>query len=117
MILSVAVPYNYFKYMREFHEFLKQNPDVPSITLTYEDLHSHPVDNVKRLAKFIGVECTDEQAKKVMETCSFDNMKKADVEFKEKRQNFEIFRKGDMPLFECFDNTNISINHKCYPYG
>ena len=49
MILSVAVPYNYFKYMREFHEFLKQNPDVPSITLTYEDLHSHPVENVKRL--------------------------------------------------------------------
>ena len=101
----VSVPYNYFKYMREFHDFLKQNPGIPSITLTYEDLHSHPVDNVKRLAKFIGVECTDEQAKNVMETCSFDNMKKAEIELKEKalydkeEGKSQIFRKGSRNLF------------------
>jgi len=110
MIRFISVPYNYFRYMKEFHEFLKQNPDVPSITLAYEDLHSHPVDNVKRLAKFIGVECTDEQAKKVMETCSFDNMKKAEVEFKEKafydkeEGKSHIFRKGD----NCFLNVEYT---------
>jgi len=61
---------------------------------------------VKRLAKFIGVECTDEQAKHVMETCSFDNMKKAEIELKEKalydkeEGKSQIFRKGS--LLVCF---------------
>jgi len=55
---------------------------------------------VKRLAKFIGVECTEEQAKKVRETCSFENMKKAEVTIKEKilydkeEGKSQIFRKG-----------------------
>ena len=112
----VSVPYNYFKYLREFHDFLKQNPTIPSITLTYEDLHSHPVDNVKRLAKFIGVECTDEQAKHVMETCSFDNMKKAEIELKEKalydkeEGKSKIFRKGS--LLVCFFYILLSYDFK-----
>ena len=58
---------------------------------------------MKKLANFLGVECTDERAKKVMETCSFENMKKADVEFKEKmfydkddkdKKGSGVYRKG-----------------------
>jgi len=108
LLFTILVPYNYFRYIKEFHEFLEQNPDIPSITLTYEDLHIHPINNIKRLAKFIGVECTDEQAHTVKEICSFENMKKADIEFKEKvvfdekdksDEPFGIYRKGDIPVY------------------
>jgi len=71
---------------------------------------------VKRLAKFIGVECTDEQAKHVMETCSFDNMKKAEIELKEKalydkeEGKSQIFRKGS--LLVCFFYILLSYDFK-----
>lgn len=53
------------------------------------------------MAKFLGIEKSEEEIKAVVETCSFDNMKKADAELKEdfpsKTDNegkSSIFRKG-----------------------
>jgi len=54
---------------------------------------------VKRLATFIGVECTDERAKQVVDTCSFENMKKAEANFKEDFNEQMKPEKGDSHIF------------------
>lgn len=71
--------------------------------MTYEDLSHHPTDNVKRLARFLGLDCSDEKIAEVVKSCSFDNMKKADAEFKEefkgkrsKDGESAVFRKGQI---------------------
>lgn len=61
----------------------------------------HPDENVKKLASFLGLNLSDEKISEVVKTCSFENMKKVDAEFKEefpgrRTEDGEsaIFRKG-----------------------
>lgn len=95
------LPYNFFKYIKEFDLFLKNNPEIPSVTLTYEDLFHEPHIQCRRLAEFVGKDFPDEEIQKVVKTCHFDNMKKADTNFKEDYFDLKggdgqsiIFRKG-----------------------
>lgn len=46
--------------------------------ITYEDLKEKPLDVMKTLCEFIGLECTEEQMKSAINYSSFDNMKKID---------------------------------------
>lgn len=103
LLFTLLDPYNFFKYIREFDDFLNTNVNIPRIIMTYEDLSHHPTDNVKRLARFLGLDCSDEKIAEVVKSCSFDNMKKADAEFKEefkgkrtKDGESAVFRKGQI---------------------
>ena len=77
---------------------------------------------MKRIAEFIGVECTDEHAQHVVEMCSFDNMKKADEHFKEafmKEMQPEegvstIYRKGLLQLMKTYICNGISRYTKIF---
>ncbi|MFP3937824.1 MAG: sulfotransferase domain-containing protein [Phycisphaerae bacterium] len=45
------------------------------LTLRYEDLSADPVGQLARLLSFVGVECSDERLKEVVELCSADRMR------------------------------------------
>lgn len=99
--LFLGPPYNFFKYLKEFDQFLKNNPEIPSLILTYEDLFHEPHKQVRRLAEFVGKDCSDQEIAEAVKACSFDNMKEADAYFKEefmmsksKDGESSIFRKG-----------------------
>lgn len=64
-------------------------------------MNHRPLENVRRLAEFLGLKRSDENIASIVRTCSFDNMKKADLEFKDdfpgrrtKDGESAIFRKG-----------------------
>ncbi|KAH3739273.1 sulfotransferase 1B1-like [Dreissena polymorpha] len=67
-----------FSYIREFEE--KMNSESDKICLVmYEDLKMNGVQEIQRLARFLGVDATEEFCKTVHDACSFRN-------FAEKRE-------------------------------
>lgn len=105
LIFTIFVaPYNFFKYLKDFDTFLRENPDIPSIQLSYERLSNAPREEVKRLAEFIGILASNEKIAETVDICRFDNMKNADANFKdqlkrpptERKTPRETYRKGKL---------------------
>ncbi|XP_025090205.1 sulfotransferase 1A3-like isoform X2 [Pomacea canaliculata] len=72
---------NYFEHLKQVHKFTQENPDVPLLSLSFEDMKKNPVDNVKKLAKFLGIDLPDTVYENIAEACSFQNLKR-NAEFK-----------------------------------
>lgn len=102
----ISVQVNIFEYLRQFKKFLEQNPDIPSIVLSYEDLTEDPCGQIRRLAEFVGVKCSQEQIAHIADACSFDNMKKA-INTGRKKDNPSVYRKGWWSYFFFFFKTQL----------
>lgn len=114
--LLTSEPYNFFKYAREFDTFIKQNKELPTFQITYESLFHDTKSQVQRLADFLEVDCSEEKVVQVVEMCSFENMKKADGNFKENvideitgGVTSSIYRKG---ITCCFDDRRFVLHYQ-----
>ncbi|KAG9140744.1 hypothetical protein Leryth_006936 [Lithospermum erythrorhizon] len=95
-----VVPFGpFFDHALQFwNESLKQPQKI--LFLKYEDLKSNPIDQVKKLADFLGRPFeNDEKAKEVLERCSLDRLKNLEVNKNGidpwvKMQNSSFFRLG-----------------------
>lgn len=88
---------NYFSYAKQWENAI-QNSAAPIHVIYYEDLKSETFSELKRLAKFLGVDVEDSTLKEIAENCQFDVMKKkypveekGGIHFKE---GTGFFRKG-----------------------
>ncbi|XP_012946645.1 sulfotransferase 6B1 [Aplysia californica] len=84
-----------FDYWREFEEGLKQNPQIPHIILSFEDLKKNPLSERHRLAKFLGRSYDDEFIEQVAEATSIDNMRREKEGPKDEKGSI-YYRKGEI---------------------
>ncbi|XP_046542788.1 sulfotransferase 1C2-like isoform X2 [Haliotis rubra] len=95
----------YADYVKDWLQVKQDNPDLPVLTLFYENLKKDPVRNIKTVADFIGVSVSDELCEQIAEACSFKKLRTADTDLKEhvvtapenwKEGHKGIFRKGEV---------------------
>ncbi|XP_076472885.1 sulfotransferase 1C2-like [Babylonia areolata] len=66
----------YFDYLKRMNDFVTDNPDVPVLTVSFEDMKKNPADKVKELARFLELDVPDSVCEEIEVACRFDNMKK-----------------------------------------
>ncbi|XP_048257027.1 sulfotransferase 1C2-like isoform X2 [Haliotis rufescens] len=87
----------YADYVKDWQQVKQDNPDLPFLTLFYENLKEDPVKNIKTVAEFIGESVTDELCQQIAEACSFKKLKVAATEVKEELPNSnrsEVWKEG-----------------------
>ncbi|KAK3588699.1 hypothetical protein CHS0354_028910 [Potamilus streckersoni] len=90
---------NYLEYVVEWEKAMEERPEIH---LTYyEDLKTNCIEEVRKLALFLGITCTDDLIRRISDKCNFEQMKDdKDNHIPEEvrkaifRENFSIFRKG-----------------------
>ncbi|XP_053384469.1 sulfotransferase 1A1-like isoform X2 [Mercenaria mercenaria] len=93
--------YPWYKYVKEWERFTKTHPEQ-ILNLYFEDMKEDPVREIKKIDKFLGTGRSDELIQQIAQACHFDNLKKADLEIKEKehmtqgRKPSIMFRKGEV---------------------
>lgn len=88
----------YFRYVRGWEEAV-QSAVLPVHVIYYEDLKSDTLKEIKRLAKFLGVNHTDSFLEEISANCQFDVMKSkyTDEPFTDSvkfKHGMHFFRKG-----------------------
>ncbi|XP_046542798.1 sulfotransferase 1B1-like [Haliotis rubra] len=74
---------DYVDFVKDWLHVKQDNPDLPMLTMFYENLKKDPVKEIKAVAEFLGVTVTDELCEQIAEACSFKKLKAADKEVKE----------------------------------
>lgn len=89
---------SWFDYVKNWENVIKQEKDYPVHLINYEDLKENGFEEVKKLAKFLGVEEDIQLFKSIYEVCQFDNLKKKKDEIEEldywKNSTPGMYRKG-----------------------
>ncbi|XP_025090203.1 sulfotransferase family cytosolic 1B member 1-like [Pomacea canaliculata] len=94
-----------FSYLRQFHDFTQENPNIPALSISYEDMKRSPSDKIKQIAEFLEVPASQQLCEEIAEACSFQNMKKQDVnkaviEFTKQKNiphpKLNMYRKGEV---------------------
>ena len=86
----------------DYHYISWKKIDVPKIIIKYEDLINDPKKNILKIKKFLSselkiqIDIDDQKVKNILNTTSFDNMKKNEEKygFSEATKNSDFFRKG-----------------------
>ncbi|XP_067648886.1 sulfotransferase 1A1-like [Haliotis asinina] len=82
---------SWIDYILDWEKVKQDNPDLPVLTLFYEDIKEDQMREMRRICEFLGVERTDEFLSKVCDNTTIASMrtlkKRADSEIK-------VFRKG-----------------------
>ncbi|XP_067680695.1 sulfotransferase 1C2-like [Haliotis asinina] len=96
---------DYVDYVKDWLQVKQDNPDLPILTLFYENLKQDPVKNIRTVADFLGVTVSDELCEQIAEACSFKKLKSANTEVKEHVTNASnmwkeghqgVYRKGEV---------------------
>ncbi|XP_067680681.1 sulfotransferase 1B1-like [Haliotis asinina] len=74
---------DYVDYVKDWLQVKEDHPDLPMLTLFYENLKRDPVKNIRTVADFLGVSVTDELCERIAEACSFKKLKTANTEVKQ----------------------------------
>ncbi|XP_060086371.1 sulfotransferase 1A1-like [Ylistrum balloti] len=97
LFMSEVVPHNtWSQYMRGWETDLDTNPDIPRHIIYYEDLKQNPVQEVKKLASYLNVTCTDSFVQDVVDKCSFVNLKKGKTGRSDTMMWHFLYRKGEV---------------------
>ncbi|KMZ76263.1 Aryl sulfotransferase [Zostera marina] len=93
-----------WNFQAEFTNAASTNSNL--LLLSYEEMLEKPVENVKKLAEFMGCGFTDDEEKQgivdeIVKLCSFDNLKNQQVNkngssYNSKIDNKHFFRKGEV---------------------
>ncbi|XP_061179036.1 sulfotransferase 1E1-like [Saccostrea echinata] len=97
----------WFSYEKEFEQAEAKDTHSAIFTLYYESLKKHPVEETKRLAKFLNVDVSDEVITEIVDKCSFRKLKQANDTMKEflefpntkvksKETMSKLYRKGEI---------------------
>lgn len=92
---------DYFSYMTQMATFLREHPDIPVVTIYFEDAKEDPVKCVRQLAEFLQVDASERLCAEVAVQCSFHKLKEADETTKVKKQSNteQMFKTGKAKLF------------------
>jgi len=83
---------SYFDYYATWGDLMKTNEHKRILLVSFEDNKANPVANVKRIAKFLDFDISDELAVEIVSQSSFSSMKtKRDAE-----SRGQLLRKGDV---------------------
>ncbi|KAK6178083.1 hypothetical protein SNE40_012914 [Patella caerulea] len=66
---------SWFEYVKDWEKTMAENPDLPILDCTYEDLKEDPIREIRRLADFLGVEKNENLFKSIAESCNIDSMR------------------------------------------
>ncbi|XP_071092913.1 sulfotransferase 1B1-like [Haliotis cracherodii] len=96
---------SYADYLKDWWQVKQDNPDLPILTMFYENMKEDPVKHIKSVADFIGESVTDELCQEIAEACTFKKLRAADAEVKEdfadpfeiwKESHKGVYRKGEV---------------------
>ena len=74
-ISLISVPYSpYFPHIHDYNRMSKEKPDQ-FLCLCYEDMKENPAKEVRKVAKFLGLEVTEAEVDSVVSKTSFEAMK------------------------------------------
>ncbi|XP_052718629.1 sulfotransferase 1E1-like [Crassostrea angulata] len=74
---------SWYDYVKEFEQAAENDKHGAILTTFYESMKKNPIDETKRLAKFLNVEASDKLIEDIVEKCSFGNLKNADKTIKD----------------------------------
>lgn len=74
---------SWYDYVKEFEQAAENDKHGAILTMFYESMKKNPIDETKRLAKFLNVEASDKLIEDIVEKCSFGNLKNADNTIKD----------------------------------
>ncbi|XP_067673857.1 sulfotransferase 1B1-like [Haliotis asinina] len=78
MFLDGKVPYgSWFDYIEAWDTIMRENPDLPVHVVRFEDMKKDPVEQVKKLANFLGSDIGHQTCEEIADACSFHKLKKA----------------------------------------
>nr|XP_022286719.1 sulfotransferase 1C4-like [Crassostrea virginica] len=92
VIVGPNAPYGgWIEYEKAF------DPDRENVfVISYENLKLKPTEEILKLAKFLGVDCSDELIEKIADKCGFDKLKNAHWTLKKTESKVEHYRKGEV---------------------
>lgn len=101
LFMQGNLEYNsWFNYVLEFEKAMEQEPERIHLVY-YEDLHENGVEEIAKLAKFLGLDVASDKEfiKEIIDKCQIKNMregKKYDPEYTKRvfRDGFSFYRKG-----------------------
>lgn len=87
----------WFKFEKDFEETEKNDKLRAIKTVHYESLKKNPIQETKRLAKFLNVDLGDEDIVEISDKCSFKNLKLASQTVKDNSMlaDIEVFKKTE----------------------
>ncbi|XP_048780304.2 sulfotransferase 1B1-like [Ostrea edulis] len=86
-----AIYGGWFEYERSF-DIDKENIHH----MYFEELKLQPLEEIRRLAKFLDVDCADDMMEKIARKCGFDNLKNAHFTVKKTESKANHYRKGEV---------------------
>ncbi|XP_033752616.1 sulfotransferase 1C2-like [Pecten maximus] len=97
MFMSEVVPHNQWtRYMTGWEHDLAFNSDIPRHIIYYEDLKQNPFHEIKKLASYLNVTCTDAFVDDMVEKCSFVNLKEGKTNRPDNKRWQFMYRKGEV---------------------
>ncbi|CAC5414464.1 SULT1 [Mytilus coruscus] len=97
LFMSGKLPYGtWYNYELEIERAARDFPGM-IFTCYYEDMKQEPVREIKKLADFLGIACSNDTLEKIAKKTSFENMQKNKFDFTEivDGKGF-IYRKGEI---------------------
>ncbi|XP_005110477.1 amine sulfotransferase [Aplysia californica] len=83
-----------FDYMRDWERAINEQKDLNACVICYENMHENPLEEVRKLAKFLGKDYDDEFLQKVINATTMENViKQKDILHKDKSGPI-MYRKG-----------------------
>ncbi|XP_067652277.1 sulfotransferase 1C2-like [Haliotis asinina] len=97
LFLDGKVPWgDYVDYVKDWLQVKQVHPELPMLTLFYENLKKDPVKNIRMVADFIGVSVSDELCEEIAEACSFKKMRTTDKDKEHARPQPDLWKDGDV---------------------
>lgn len=96
--MSGKMPFgSWYQYELGMEQAEKDNPGM-IYTCYYEDIKKNPEKEIKKLADFLEVDCTDQTIKNIVQATSFQNMQKNKFDFTSLMDDGKgfIYRKGEI---------------------
>ncbi|XP_046360199.2 sulfotransferase 1A1-like isoform X2 [Haliotis rufescens] len=81
---------SWMDYVTDWEQVKKTNPDLPVLTLFYEDIKQDQMREMRRICEFLGVERTDDFLSRVCDNTTITSMRAIKVTTTE----YGVFRKG-----------------------
>ncbi|XP_055863260.1 sulfotransferase 1A1-like [Biomphalaria glabrata] len=87
-----------FRYLREWEDAILRHPELPIFVGCYEDMKENPLSELKRLARFLGHDYSDDFLRQVMHMTTFESMKerKGPASFQDDNGRPIMYRKGQV---------------------
>ena len=78
---NLSIPHQ-LDYLRQMQAWQRGNPEHPVMNMYYEDMKIRPLEVTQTLARFLGLDVTEQFCQEIVNACSFDQMK-SDHDLKE----------------------------------